>query len=357
MILFIVRQFPGQFPADSQTAKMSHFECLPVELVTRIISLLAQPARSLEAQLERHGDFSLAVQEGGEQQYGDLAAAALVCRTWRQVAEHPFQWKDFILVVDHSSNLTLLASLKRFSRIESLVIGDVRESQLLEVASMVANRTGLARELQQLAVQTPLLSKLSNQAQFFKGVSRVRNFSISHIFSASSGCALMACFFSQVSLAVTEGSCRLDTLSVAADFNVLASVGPKHIDIVVKSLKKMQLPVSKMSGPEVVTLFQAVEESPSLTDVQLTGCLPLNVDPGQLAKAVHGLRRAKLEVAENEQVVEVLQMCSGQIALEHLDLFVDLGALYRDRAGLGKLVSRARERVAIQLQGEVCRQF
>ena len=79
---------------------MSYFECLPVELVTRIISLLPQPA--------------------------------------------------------------LLASLKRFSRIHSLVVGDVRESQLFEVASMVATRTGLARELQQLAVQTPLLSTLSN---------------------------------------------------------------------------------------------------------------------------------------------------------------------------------------------------
>ena len=185
----------------------------------------------------------------------------------------------------------------------------------------------------------------------------LRHFSISHIFSASSGCALMACLFSQVSLAVTEGGCRLDTLAVAADFNVLASVSPKHIDVVVKSLKKMQLPVSEMSGPEVVTLLQAVQESPSLTDVQFTGCLPLNVDPGQLARAVHGLRRAKLEVAENEQVVEVLQMCSGQTALEHLDLYVDLGALYRDRTGLGQLVSRARERVAISLLGEVSREF
>ena len=108
-----------------------------------------------------------------------------------------------------------------------------------------------------------------------------------------------------------------------------------------------------MSAPEVVTLLHAVQESPSLTDVQFTGCLPLNVDP----RAVHGLRRAKLEVAENEQVVEVLQMCSGQTALEHLDLFVDLGALYRDRAGLGQLVSRARERVAIQLLGEVFMEF
>ena len=50
-------------------------------------------------------------------------------------------------------------------------------------------------------------------------------------------------------------------------------------------------------------------------------------------------------------------MCSGQTALEHLDLFVDLGALYRDRAGLGQLVSRARERVAIQLLGEVFMEF
>ena len=162
MKCFILRQIPGQFPADSQRAKMSYFECLPVELVTRIISLLPQPVRTLEALLEHHGDFSLAVQEGGEQQYGHLAAAALVCRSWRQVAEHPFQWRDFILIVDHSSNLALLASLKRFSRIHSLVVGDVRESQLFEVASMVATRTGLARELQQLAVQTPLLSTLSN---------------------------------------------------------------------------------------------------------------------------------------------------------------------------------------------------
>ena len=117
---------------------MATMEDLPKEILMKIFSFLTKVAPSLDQDnLYNVNMCNL----DWKQDFVSLCCAALVSRMWRQVAEDPSLWKRFVLVVNFSSDLTAMDTCTRFSRVQSLVVNEVRMNQIIRLWELVEYNT------------------------------------------------------------------------------------------------------------------------------------------------------------------------------------------------------------------------
>ena len=114
---------------------MATMDDMPIEILMKIFSFLTNPVSALDHLY--HLNMS---EPDCKQDFLSLCSAALVSRVWRQVAEDPSLWRRFVLVVHSTSDFATLDNTNRFSRVQTLVVKGVGETQVDKLRQLVECR-------------------------------------------------------------------------------------------------------------------------------------------------------------------------------------------------------------------------
>ena len=301
-----------------------------------------------------------------EQDYMDLASAALVCREWRCLADDPLLWRDFVLQVDSSSNLAVLPGIKKFSAVRSLVVitdgSDEQQKQLSPLLGQQVNaRVQGDFKLETLVLHHPLMS-LERQRNHYgflvcpsllKAVPQLKNLLFCQWGSLGTA-AQVDSLFAEVAAAMDEGRCDLQYLSLANGWNVLGprSIAPVMLAKVVSGLVKADIDYINLGKEHVAALMAALLDSNKLTELDISGSDLSQVEPKTLAKIVHNIKTVSLDDPQKLQLDEILKMCTGATKLQ--TLIIGINTIYEgslknvDMA----LIDGARKMVEIKLELE-----
>ena len=218
-------------PASSVTP--INFNHLPIELKTLIFSYLKKPTRG---------------------NIGVLGRAALVCKEWRQLAENPDFWDEFVISGEAKKIVGLLNSF-RCSRVRCVELGNREHLDKKELADIF---NALGSHSKSNFLETLLMSGTRDSLD----LSAVHPFKLAGVVENLDALIIENCQFTEeqlntLVLHLAELPTRLGRLSFpSAD---LKSVPADLLARAVAGLQSLVLPRANLTQEQVVAIFNKLD--------------------------------------------------------------------------------------------------
>ena len=257
-------------PIINMPASNTNFNHLPNELKTLIFSYLERPIRG---------------------KIGVLGKAALVCKEWRQLAENPDFWGEFVVGGEAKKIVSLLNSF-RCSRVKCVELGNREHLDKKELAD-IFNALGYHSKSNHL--ETLLMSGTRDSLD----LSAVHPFKLAEVVENLDSLIIENCQFTEdqlntLFLHLAELPTRLGRLSFpGAD---LKSVPADLLARAVAGLQSLVLPRADLTQEQVLAIFNTLEgpdfvrcQWVDLKNTDLSG-----LEPNLMARVVTRLKVAEL---------------------------------------------------------------